>query len=43
MGLTPDAVRARVEQDGGVSRLQAGLRREKTVEQLLARVQVLDA
>lgn len=43
MGLTPDAVRARVEQEGGVGRLQAGLRREKTIDSILARVQVLDA
>jgi trigger factor len=42
-GLTPAAVRARVEQDGGLGRLQVGLRREKTVEAILGRVQILDA
>jgi hypothetical protein len=36
-------VRARVEQDGGLGRLQVGMRREKAVEAILGRVQTLDA
>jgi hypothetical protein len=36
-------VRARVEQDGGLTRLQVGMRREKAVDAILVRVQILDA
>jgi len=35
-GRTPDAVRAQIEKDNGLARLQGGLRREKTVDLLLA-------
>ena len=42
-GRTPAAVRARLEKEGGVSRLYAGMRREKTVEFLLSRATVLGA
>ena len=34
-GLTPAAVRARLEKDGALSRLAAGLRREKTMDYVL--------
>lgn len=36
-GRTPAAVRARLEKEGGLSRLYTGLRREKTVSFLLSR------
>jgi trigger factor len=39
-GLTPAAVRARLEKDGALSRLAAGLRREKTMELVLSRATV---
>ncbi len=42
-GRTPAAVRARIEQEGGLGRLYAGLRREKTVQFLLARATILSA
>ena len=35
-GRTPEAVRAQLEKDNGVTRLRGGLRREKTVDLLLA-------
>ena len=35
-GRTADAVRAQIEKDNGLGRLRGGLRREKTVELLLA-------
>jgi trigger factor len=41
-GRTIAAVRAQLERDGGVGRLQAGLRREKALASVLARVQVLE-
>ncbi|MCM3880881.1 MAG: trigger factor [Vicinamibacterales bacterium] len=39
-GLTPAAVRARLEKEGALSRLAAGLRREKTMDYVLSRAQV---
>jgi trigger factor len=42
-GRTPAAVRARVAQEGGLGRLYAGLRREKTVAFLLGRATILSA
>ena len=36
-GRTPAAVRARLEKEGGLSRVYAGIRRERTVEFLLSR------
>jgi trigger factor len=42
-GLTAAAVRARLEQeDGGLARMQMGLRRESTVTTVLGRVQVVE-
>ena len=35
-GRTPEAVRAQIEKDNGLARLRGGLRREKTVDLLLA-------
>ena len=40
-GLTPAAVRARLEKDGALSRLAAGLRREKTLDYVLSQAQVV--
>ena len=37
-GRTPAAVRARLEKEGGLGRLYAGLKRERTVDFLLSRV-----
>ncbi len=39
-GRTPAAVRARLEKEGGMSKLHAGLRREKAVEFLLTRARI---
>jgi trigger factor len=39
-GLTPAAVRARLEKEGALSRLAAGLRREKTMDFVLSQAQV---
>ena len=39
-GLTPAAVRARLEKEGALSRLAAGLRREKTMNLVLSRASV---
>jgi trigger factor len=39
-GRTPAAVRARLEKEGGLSRIAAGLRREKSIDFLLARVTI---
>jgi FKBP-type peptidyl-prolyl cis-trans isomerase (trigger factor) len=36
-GRTPAAVRARLEKEGGIGRVYAGLRRERTIDFLLAR------
>jgi trigger factor len=41
VGRTADAVRARLEQEGGLARLYTGLRREKTMEFLLSKATVL--
>lgn len=41
-GLTPAAVRARLEQEDGLGRMQVGLRRETTVNTVLGRVQVTE-
>src|SRR5688500_2587624 len=41
-GLTVAAVRSRLEQEGGLSRLAAGLRREKSLAAVMQRVKVLD-
>jgi trigger factor len=40
MGRTPAAVRAELEKDRGLSRIRAGLRREKTIDFLLARATI---
>jgi trigger factor len=40
-GRTATAVRARLEKEGGIGRLYAGMRREKTVEFLLSRATIL--
>lgn len=39
-GMTPAAVRARLEKEGALSRLSAGLRREKAVDFVLSKAQV---
>ena len=39
-GRTPEAVRAQIEKDNGLARLQGGLRREKTVDLLLANASI---
>ena len=39
-GMTPAAVRARLEKEGALSRLSAGLRREKALDFVLAKAQV---
>jgi trigger factor len=41
-GLTPAAVKARLEQEDGLGRMQVGLRRETTVNAVLGRVQVTE-
>jgi trigger factor len=40
-GRTPAAVRARLEKEGGVSRLHAGLRRERAIDFLLSRATIV--
>jgi trigger factor len=40
-GRTPAAVRARLEKEGGVSRLYAGLRRERAIDFLLSRATIV--
>ncbi|OFW03199.1 MAG: trigger factor [Acidobacteria bacterium RIFCSPLOWO2_02_FULL_68_18] len=40
-GRTPAALRAQLEKEGGISRLYAGLRREKAVDWALARAQTI--
>jgi len=42
-GRTAEAVRARLEKEGGLARLYTGLRREKTMEFLLSKATVLNA
>ena len=39
-GLSPAAVRARLEKEGAISRLSAGLRREKTMDYVLSQAHV---
>lgn len=39
-GRTPAAVRARLEKEGGISRLYSGLRRERAIDFLLTRVTI---
>ena len=39
-GLSPAAVRARLEKEGAIARLSAGLRREKTMDYVLSRAHV---
>jgi hypothetical protein len=39
-GLSPAAVRARLEKEGALSRLSAGLRREKTMDFVISQAQV---
>jgi trigger factor len=41
-GLTVPAVRARLEQEGGLARVAAGLRREKTLGRVMERVRVVE-
>jgi trigger factor len=40
-GRTPAALRAQLEKDGGISRLYAGLRREKAVDLALSRANIM--
>ena len=39
-GRTPAAVRAALEKEGGLSRVYAGLRREKSIDFLMARATI---
>jgi len=39
-GRTPAAVRAALEKEGGLSRVQAGLRREKSIDFAMARATI---
>jgi trigger factor len=39
-GRSPAAVRARLEKEGGLSRIAAGLRREKSIDFLMARATI---
>ena len=41
-GRTPTALRAQLEKEGGISRLYAGLRREKSVDLALSRATIVD-
>jgi FKBP-type peptidyl-prolyl cis-trans isomerase (trigger factor) len=40
-GRTPAAVRARLEKEGGIGRLYAGLRRERAIDFLLSRATIV--
>ena len=40
-GLTVPAVRARLEQEGGLGRLAAGLRREKALSQVMEQARIV--
>ena len=42
-GRTPAALRAQLEKEGGMSRLQTGLRREKAVDLALSRARIVEA
>jgi FKBP-type peptidyl-prolyl cis-trans isomerase (trigger factor) len=39
-GRTPTAVRAALEKEGGLSRIAAGLRREKSIDFVMSRVTI---
>ena len=41
-GRTPAAVRARLDKEGGIGRLYAGLRRERTIDFLLSRATIVE-
>jgi trigger factor len=41
-GRTPAAVRARLEKEGGIGRVYAGLRRERTIDFLLSRATIVE-
>jgi len=41
-GKTPAALRAQLEKEGGISRLYAGLRREKAVDLALSRANMAE-
>ncbi len=43
LGRAPAAVRAQLERDGGLTRLRVGLRREKSVDFVLARATIAEA
>jgi trigger factor len=43
LGRTPSAVRAQLEKDGGIARLEEGLRREKAIDFLLSRATIVTA
>jgi trigger factor len=43
MGRTPEAVRAQIEKDGGISRIYLGLRREMAVDLMMARANIVTA
>ncbi len=43
LGQTPDAVRARLDRDGGADRLAESLRREKAIDLLLSRATIVTA
>ncbi len=40
-GRTPAAVRATLEREGGISRVAAGLRREKSIDLVMSRAKIL--
>ena len=42
-GRTPAAVRAALEKEGGLSRVSTGLRREKSIDFLMARATLVQA
>jgi hypothetical protein len=41
-GLTVPAIRARIEQEGGLGRLVAGMRREKALAQVMKQAKVVE-
>jgi trigger factor len=43
MGRTPEAVRAQIEKDGGISRIYLGLQREMAVDLVMARANIATA
>jgi trigger factor len=42
MGLTVPAIRARIEQEGGLSRLVAGMRREKALSEVMSQAKIVE-